>query len=504
MRWSFRSSRKLGPLRLNFSGSGIGVSAGVRGARLSVGPAGTFVSLGVGGFQYRRKRLPDSSVGSGPSVPVVPQPTAIDPGAGFIPTATASTLALVAPDEVVTSIQDRLRRPNLFKAYAVVAAVVTLAALGASPILGAVVGIGLVVLGVFGHRWDRKWRCSQLIYDLDNPEIGARLAIANQAGQALASASAIWHVHHAIATDDWKRNAGAGTLIRRTPTRAMPGTLPGIELNLEPWAVPVGPQQLLLLPDRLFVWDGRSLAGVPYESLSANARTLRFIEDDRVPHDARIVDTTWQYVNKKGGPDRRFANNRQLPVVEYGELLLSTASGLRVFVQTSTPPAAHHAAQCLTALRERARFANAPSLAPSPYAPAAQVPAVSSAPSPAMATPPAADPAALWSAYASALMVVIRKLAGADRRIDPGEIELAYHVYRQMAGSTTEPAAFAQWFRTLPANDAALDQALRELASASPELRSWMVEQLERLSLADGKQTTKESERLAELRARLL
>ena len=45
----FRKTAVLGPLRLTFSKSGIGVSAGVPGARVSVGPAGARVSLGLPG-----------------------------------------------------------------------------------------------------------------------------------------------------------------------------------------------------------------------------------------------------------------------------------------------------------------------------------------------------------------------------------------------------------------------------------------------------------------------
>jgi hypothetical protein len=38
--------------------------------------------------------------------------------------------------------------------------------------------------------------------------------------------------------------------------------------------------------------------------------TTRFIEDGPVP------DTTWRFVNKNGTPDRRFDNNRRLPVMQ--------------------------------------------------------------------------------------------------------------------------------------------------------------------------------------------
>ena len=46
---------------------------------------------------------------------------------------------------------------------------------------------------------------------------------------------------------------------------------------------------------------------------------------------------TWKYVNKNGGPDKRFKDNRQLPIMHYAELTLSSAHGLRFLVQFSNP-----------------------------------------------------------------------------------------------------------------------------------------------------------------------
>lgn len=55
MGWSFRKSKSVGPFRLNFSKSGVGVSTGVKGARMSFGPRGTYVNLGRNGIYYRKK-----------------------------------------------------------------------------------------------------------------------------------------------------------------------------------------------------------------------------------------------------------------------------------------------------------------------------------------------------------------------------------------------------------------------------------------------------------------
>ena len=55
MSFYFRKSVNFGPIRFNFSKSGIGVSAGVKGARISTGPRGTYVHAGRNGFYYSQR-----------------------------------------------------------------------------------------------------------------------------------------------------------------------------------------------------------------------------------------------------------------------------------------------------------------------------------------------------------------------------------------------------------------------------------------------------------------
>ncbi|NVB39063.1 hypothetical protein G6O69_14565 [Pseudenhygromyxa sp. WMMC2535] len=474
--------------------------------------AGTQVSFDERGFHYRRRAGSEVAAASAamPSLTDAAQPS------GEILTASATTLAALSPDEVLLELQARLRRPRVFYYYVWVAGALAVHALASIGALAGFVLAALVGLGVLVYRFDRDWRCSQLVYDLENPEISTRLAMASRVGEALASASTLWHIYHAVATSDWKHNAGASTLIQRTPTRAGPGSLPGIELNIEPWAVPVGPQRLLFLPDRLLVWDGRNLAGVGYEHLQVQAQPTRFIEEDRPPRDARVIDTTWRYVNKRGGPDRRFNDNRELPVVEYGELQLGTSSGLRIFLQCSTARAASQAADALLALGQRARTrveagrpapstarlsppspAHAPAPWPTPVAapsPAAPAPSPVAAPSPMAPPSPVAPP---W--WAPAVMLLVRHLVGVDRRIDERELVYACELQRRLTGSPVAFESFVPWFRGLPTGQAALDEAVATLSKAEPEVRSWTLGCLEELAAIDGKQTPKEREQLAAL-----
>lgn len=72
-----------------------------------------------------------------------------------------------------------------------------------------------------------------------------------------------------------------------------------------------------------FIVCGRSIDDfdvVPLSSISLNYKPSRFIEDASYPKDAKKIDVTYQFVNKNGDPDRRYAYNPVLPIVLYGEI----------------------------------------------------------------------------------------------------------------------------------------------------------------------------------------
>jgi DNA polymerase-3 subunit epsilon len=77
----------------------------------------------------------------------------------------------------------------------------------------------------------------------------------------------------------------------------------------------------------------------------------RFIESETPPSDARCVGTTWQYTNKSGGPDRRFKDNRQLPIMLYGRLTLTSPHGVLMVWDFSRPDVAESLAEALNRMR---------------------------------------------------------------------------------------------------------------------------------------------------------
>lgn len=458
MKWPFRSSSNDGPTEAD-------------AIRLAAGSVSTFVTLGPGGFEYREKR----------------QDTASD---GFIRTASTGELAQRTPEAVVHDIEERLRRPNLFAWYAGGSALFGLWAASLHPVLSVLCLVLAVVPARRIYLWNRARRTTYLFYDVAHPALAERFTLANHVGRSLGAATQLWHIYYSIGTSDWKRNAGASTLIQRTPTRSVSGSLPQIVLNVEPWCVPVGPQRLLFLPDRLFVWDGRKLVGLPYTELTVRAGPTRFIEDSTVPRDARQVDTTWRYVNRSGGPDRRFSNNKQLPVVEYGQIEIGSTSGLRVILQTSTPEAAVGAAQALAGL------ARTHASRPATHADPPALPPRTHQPSPVSASPEAVQ--------AHNVAILLRYIASADRRITPEEVAFAHELVVGLnRAQPTDAATFDAYFRALQCDANSVDAAIAFVRSLDAEYSRWVMERLIQMSRVDGRATPKEAERIAEVERRI-
>lgn len=52
------------------------------------------------------------------------------------------------------------------------------------------------------------------------------------------------------------------------------------------------------------------------------------LETEIIPKESKTVGQSWAKANKDGTPDRRFANNYQIPIVEYETIHMKSPKGL--------------------------------------------------------------------------------------------------------------------------------------------------------------------------------
>lgn len=318
-------------MRLNLSKSGIGVSTGVRGARISTGPRGTYITLGTHGIYYRQKLSPAPS-----PTPHVKMPTN-QSELEFHEIATASADALMdsSASDLLKEMNKTYRKISWSKVTLYTGICAFFIGLAQPVIL--LISWLLIISALPLFFVDKKRKKIRLYYDFEDNKSSLYETILVGL-QALKGCSSVWKIDAAAMTTDRKRHAGASTILKRTQVRVVQ-KVPFIESNVQIQGIKVGKQVVCFAPDHVFVFEKRKVGAVSYHDLQVNVSSTRFIEEGRIPKDGRQVDSTWRYVNKNGTPDKRFSNNKQLPVMRYGELTLTSSTGMRMLFQTSNPEA---------------------------------------------------------------------------------------------------------------------------------------------------------------------
>ena len=332
MGWYFRKSLGLGPLRLNLSKSGIGYSVGVRGARIGVGPRGNYVRLGRGGIYYQKYFSTSPATHSSR---ISPRVDATVDGTPII-TAAASELRDETSAGLLGEIREKHRKIRLAPIFAVISGLVLLGLLSVN--VNALIVLAFAAMFVLAHvalaRRDWEQKLVIVNYDLDT---SARLRYVQllKALQSFSGSGRIWRVSSLREGVDRKYHAGASTLLERKAISLQLSVPYGFQTPLAIWSMRLGKQTLYFFPDRILVFEGPEVGAVSYDSVSVVLGQTRFVEENGVPADAQIVDSTWRYVNKNGTPDRRFNNNRELPVVLYSQIRISSPAGLNIALESS-------------------------------------------------------------------------------------------------------------------------------------------------------------------------
>lgn len=247
-----------------------------------------------------------------------------------------------AADIVDSSSADLLdeinRKQRMFRLWPIVSTAVLIAVLVAMahwPAWGVVTMAILGAIGIFiAYQRDALAKTVVLFYDLD-PALSQAYDALHQWALQMASCARVWHVEAQGRVADRKYHAGASYVVRRNLTKIRRAQPPYVKTNIDTIAIGVGTQTLHFFPDRLLIVDSRGVGAISYSGLQLRTAPSQFIEDGTVPSDASVVGRTWKYVNKKGGADKRFKDNRELPVCLYDELSIQSSSGLDERLQLS-------------------------------------------------------------------------------------------------------------------------------------------------------------------------
>ncbi|TYO61856.1 DUF4236 domain-containing protein [Bradyrhizobium hipponense] len=348
----FRRSFTIMPgIRLNLSGGGASASLGPRGLHFTIGPHGTRTTIGLPGSgvswtDYQRYSsgnlsLPNRSIrhtaDSGTD-----EPSSFDQSATVIDSAPIDELVANSTVHVAGALNAGRSRWRSYRMLLIVLSFFFLGAaavaIGSAPAIPPIVALtvtagAVIILGAVAVH-GRQSSTVTLDYELSG-EASERFDALKHAFDALAACRRIWRIPLERQESDWKRNAGVARTVERAQTSLTRGNPHLIQSNVDFLRIPLGKEAVYFTPDCILVVAGDAVAAVEYEDVEVVCKPTRFVEDDAAPSDTQVVGETWRYVNRNGGPDRRFNNNRKLPICLYGEIDFKSAVGLNERIQCS-------------------------------------------------------------------------------------------------------------------------------------------------------------------------
>jgi hypothetical protein len=385
MGWRFRKSfSPLPGVRINLSPGGLSTSVGVGPFRVSAGPRGPAITARIPGtgISFRQPLAPGKKE---PKRFQEERPREWSPPPGLLPlthsghgeiasagTSELTSEGLVQFKELLTKARDERRSllPELQSTATESARLSKKYAAWKN---------GFFLRRVFRNRFeqlqlkDEEWRAryeelqeqeqlSRLHTQFNLPDSVRRaFSRLSDAFVIMTKSERVWDTISSVAADRLRERTSATSSIDR---REVAFDLGACDLIQSEWRVPhlanANGGDLFIYPAFiLFYISADAFALVEASHVEITFRLSPFIEEEAVPSDTRVIRQAWKKANKDGSPDRRFANNYQIPVVEYGGLIVKSPRGLNEEYMLSNASAVEQFAMRWSEFRNEAVAATA-------------------------------------------------------------------------------------------------------------------------------------------------
>ncbi len=355
MAWRYRKSFKLMPgVRINLSKRGFSTTIGVRGASLNFSSRGTYLNTGIPGTGiYNRQRI-DTPDGANTYEPPSSQPTPLLPD--IIPAAAVEQQEAYDPNaiksasaEEVTSEGLKGLKETLAEAYAERLQISADKTKCEKELVDTTTKYNKT--NTFFGRLLRKKKLASLqaaIEDKKNEilELGEQYDLTkveldidideNKAEDykklvslfdAMSKSQKLWDM--TSSQSNTERKSSASTLVTRRDVKFALGDIPIINSKFQALKLQnANGADMFIYPGFLVMTNGVKFGFLGVDEIEVASSISRFLEEEELPKDSKSVGTTWTYVNKDGSPDRRYSDNRQIPVMLYGEIKFSSNTGI--------------------------------------------------------------------------------------------------------------------------------------------------------------------------------
>lgn len=108
-----------------------------------------------------------------------------------------------------------------------------------------------------------------------------------------------------------------------------------LNTNINCYCLDLPYEDLYILPDKVIFVRKAQVGAVNISSINMSCNYSDFRWYDAVPSDTVVTGYSWQYVNKNGSPDKRYKDNRQVPICKFGYMEITSPEGINIMLYTS-------------------------------------------------------------------------------------------------------------------------------------------------------------------------
>ena len=341
MSLKFRKRIRVFPgFTLNLSKSGMSATLGVKGCSVNIGKNGTYLNTGIPGTGlYDRKKIDN------PNNSIIPEQNQEIPNNNYI----LETEIKSYNPEFLTSDSMLALKKSILGAEKVKKEMFEewqQAHSSKNSTLFFLIILHFVIIGFFLKGLKQKYREKKLFaenlkkdyenfsleldFNFDKEKLNDYITIRKYFDE-MSKSNKIWDVTSYRETDRYHERTVATKTITRQPVQFYHQTLDFIKTPYD--AMVLGNANggnLYIYPGFVIVKESSStdFGIIDLKNISFIYSDSSFIEEESVPSDSKNIGYTWKYCNKNGSPDRRYSNNYQIPIQQYGEIAISSSEGL--------------------------------------------------------------------------------------------------------------------------------------------------------------------------------
>ena len=350
MGWKYRKRINVIPgFRLNLSKSGMSATIGIKGFSVNMGKNGTYLNTGIPGTGiYDRIKLDNKTPdGSTPKNNTQNVPTSIENNPYEIKSFEPELLSseglfglkesIIKACEIKNELKEESKKAKSKKNGALFLAIIT----------------HIFIFGIFIKWFRDNYKQSKadaedaeqnynnfkldMDFNMDETLLKEYLLI-KECYEKVKNSNKIWDITSSQSIDRVKERSSASSTVTRTPVTFSYGSLDYINSKYEAFKLQnANGSDLYIYPGFIIIPSERSndFAIIDLKEIEIEHHEQRFVENEIVPSDTKIVGQTWEYVNKNGSPDKRYSYNPEIPIVLYYKFTLKTTKGLHECFQVS-------------------------------------------------------------------------------------------------------------------------------------------------------------------------